>query len=94
MRCDSAAMVANTSELLPDPDTPVNTVIRRFGISTEMFFRLFSRAPATRITSWLSARSAGRTPGCETVEMATPPFTTPAGCQRGYRLSRTSTAVR
>ena len=30
-RCDSAAIVPNTSELLPEPETPVNTVSRRFG---------------------------------------------------------------
>ncbi len=51
MRCDSAAIVPNTSELLPDPDTPVNTVSRRFGISRLMSLRLFSRAPCTRISS-------------------------------------------
>jgi hypothetical protein len=32
IRCDSAAIVPNTSELLPEPETPVNTVSRRFGI--------------------------------------------------------------
>src|SRR5437016_11779666 len=59
-RCDSAAMVLNTSELLPEPETPVNTVSRRFGISTLMSLRLFTRAPCTRIRSWLSATcSAG-----------------------------------
>ena len=30
-RRDSAAIVSNTSELLPDPETPVNTVRRRLG---------------------------------------------------------------
>ncbi|HWX87023.1 MAG TPA: hypothetical protein VNX67_02500 [Solirubrobacteraceae bacterium] len=50
-RCDSAAIVSNTSELLPDPETPVKTVSRRFGISTLTSLRLFSRAPCTRITS-------------------------------------------
>ena len=50
-------MVLNTSELLPDPETPVNTVSRRFGIRTLMSRRLFSRAPWTRIQSWLSATS-------------------------------------
>ena len=55
MRCDSAAIVPKTSELLPEPDTPVNTVSLRFGSSTLMFLRLFSRAPCTRIRSWLSA---------------------------------------
>src|SRR4030081_3349798 len=53
-------MVQNTSELLPEPETPVNTVSRRFGISTLTSLRLFSRAPCTRIKSWLSATcSAG-----------------------------------
>ncbi len=54
-RCDSFAIVANTRDDLPDPLTPVKTVSRRFGISTLMFFRLFSRAPTTRITSCESA---------------------------------------
>src|SRR5690606_10304524 len=48
-------MVSNTSELLPEPDTPVNTVRRRLGSSTLTSFRLFSRAPCTRIRSWRSA---------------------------------------
>ncbi len=54
-RCDSAAIVPNTSELLPEPETPVNTVSRRFGISMLTSLRLFTRAPCTRIRSWLSA---------------------------------------
>src|ERR1700738_4950667 len=53
-------MVLNTSELLPEPETPVNTVSRRFGISTLTSLRLFTRAPCTRIRSWRSATcSAG-----------------------------------
>jgi hypothetical protein len=36
-------MVSNTSELLPEPETQVNTVGRRFGISTMTSFRLVSR---------------------------------------------------
>src|SRR4051812_32898576 len=53
-------MVPNTSELLPEPEMPVNTVSRRFGISTLMSLRLFTRAPCTRIRSWRSATcSAG-----------------------------------
>jgi hypothetical protein len=47
--------VSNTSELLPEPETPVNTVRRRFGISMLRSLRLFTRAPCTRIRSWLSA---------------------------------------
>src|SRR3954471_2525610 len=54
-RCGSAAIVANTSELLPEPETPVNTVSRRLGSSMLTSLRLFSRAPRTRIRSWLSA---------------------------------------
>src|SRR6478672_5089051 len=53
-------MVPNTSELLPEPDTPVNAVSRRFGISTLTSFRLFTRAPVTRIMSWLSATCSSR----------------------------------
>src|SRR4051794_6191196 len=54
-RWDSAAIVPNTSELLPEPETPVNTVSRRFGISMLTSLRLLTRAPCTRIRSWLSA---------------------------------------
>src|SRR5262245_7211307 len=53
-RCDSAAIVPNTSELLPDPETPVNTVSRRFGMSRSTLRRLFSRAPRT----WIEPQSA------------------------------------
>src|ERR1700730_16817315 len=59
-RCDSAAMVSKTRELLPEPETPVNTVRRRLGRSTEMSLRLLTRAPWTRIRSWVAAaRTAG-----------------------------------
>src|SRR5664279_192092 len=59
-RCDSAAIVPNTRELLPEPETPVNTVSRRLGSSTLTSLRLLTRAPCTRVRSWLSARcSAG-----------------------------------
>ena len=44
-RCDSAAMVSNTNELFPEPETPVNTMSRRFGSSRLTSLRLFSRAP-------------------------------------------------
>ncbi len=54
-RCDSAATVEKTSDDLPDPETPVNTVSRRFGIATLMSLRLSSRAPSTRIHSWASS---------------------------------------
>jgi len=67
-RCDSAAIVSNTRELLPEPETPVNTVSRRFGISTLTSLRLFSRAPCTRIRSWLSATCGAG--GCVPLVMA------------------------
>src|SRR5699024_5753137 len=51
----SAAMVWNTKELLPEPETPVKTLRRRLGISTSMPRRLFSRAPWTWMTSCESA---------------------------------------
>src|SRR5262245_41525059 len=54
IRWDSAAIVPNTSELLPEPDTPVNTVSSRFGMSRSTFRRLFSRAPRT----WIEPQSA------------------------------------
>ena len=54
----SLATKPNTSELLPEPDTPVNTVSRRFGSSMLTSLRLFTRAPCTRIMSWLSAACA------------------------------------
>src|SRR4051794_18740206 len=54
-RWDSAAIVSNTSELLPEPETPVNTVSRRLGSSMLTSLRLFTRAPCTRISAWPSA---------------------------------------
>src|SRR3954451_16783851 len=57
-RWDSAAIVPKTSELLPEPETPVNTVSRRLGISRLTSLRLFTRAPCTRIRSWRWARGA------------------------------------
>ena len=50
-RCDSAAIVPNTSEDLPDPETPVKTVRARLGMSSETSRRLFSRAPRTSMWS-------------------------------------------
>ena len=37
----SAKSVSNASEDLPEPDTPVTTVSLSWGISREMFLRLF-----------------------------------------------------
>src|SRR6188474_2754673 len=38
-------MVSKTSDDLPDPETPVTTVSSLCGMSTETFFRLWTRAP-------------------------------------------------
>src|SRR6266567_2482745 len=45
-------MVSNARELLPEPDTPLTTVSLPCGISQEMFFRLWVRAPRITIASF------------------------------------------
>ena len=44
-RCASVAIVSNTIEDFPEPETPVKMVILRFGMRRETSLRLFSRAP-------------------------------------------------
>src|SRR5262252_9274982 len=44
-------MVSNARDDLPDPLTPLTTVIALCGISTVTFFRLWTRAPRTRSVS-------------------------------------------
>src|SRR3712207_273279 len=67
---------------------PVNTVSRRLGISTLMSLRLFTRAPCTRITSWLSATcSAGDCVSVLVVMLIVPPSVRP-GRLRGLRRRR------
>src|SRR5260370_6005263 len=44
-------MVSNASEDFPEPLTPVTTVMALCGISTLIFFRLWTRAPRTRMDS-------------------------------------------
>src|SRR5262245_43346201 len=44
-RWASLAIVSNTIDDLPDPETPVKIVILRLGMRKETFFKLFSRAP-------------------------------------------------
>src|SRR5712691_11905374 len=44
-------MVSKASEDLPEPLTPVTTVMALCGISTLMFLRLWTRAPRTRMDS-------------------------------------------
>src|SRR5205085_12069761 len=48
-------MVSKASEDLPEPLTPVTTVIWFIGIENEMFLRLLTRAPRTSIASWVMA---------------------------------------
>src|SRR5512141_948296 len=53
----SANSVSNASEDFPDPDTPVMTVSRSCGISSERFLRLFCRAPSMRRAGGWDIRS-------------------------------------
>src|SRR5438874_7165823 len=67
---------------------PVNTVSRRFGISTLMSLRLFTRAPCTRIKSWLSATcSAGDCVSLLVAMLIVSPSVR-RGCLRGLRRRR------
>ncbi|MEJ0032871.1 MAG: hypothetical protein WDO15_22015 [Bacteroidota bacterium] len=50
-RCASVAMVSNTMEDFPEPETPVKIVILRLGMSSDMSLRLFSRAPRIAMNS-------------------------------------------
>src|SRR5579862_2142379 len=53
-------MVSKASELFPEPDTPLTTVSLEWGISQEIFFRLWVRAP--RITIALFAEITEKAP--------------------------------
>src|ERR1700686_1289914 len=44
-------MVSKAREDLPDPETPVTTVMALWGTSKSMFLRLWTRAPRTTIFS-------------------------------------------
>src|SRR6267378_3837923 len=46
-------MVSKASEDLPEPLTPVTTVMALCGTSTLIFFRLWTRAPRIEMVSWL-----------------------------------------
>jgi hypothetical protein len=46
--CPSAKSVSKAKEDLPEPDTPVITVTRSWGIATDTALRLFCRAPSIR----------------------------------------------
>src|SRR5438309_3617419 len=45
-------MVSKASEDLPEPETPVTTVRRSCGISSDTFFKLWTRAPLMRMESF------------------------------------------
>src|SRR5699024_9788325 len=99
MRRDSAAMVAKTSELLPDPETPVNTVSRRFGRSMLISRRLFSRAPRTRIRSCESAGWGARVSssvGVVTSNHTPPPASTTPGkpCEMDFMAKELDSLTR
>src|SRR5262245_48123337 len=53
-------MVSNTSDDLPEPLTPVNTVILCLGMSSETSLRLCSRAPRTSMNRRSPMRSSWR----------------------------------
>src|SRR5215831_1646115 len=53
-------MVSNANDDLPEPLTPVTTVMALCGMSTETFFRLWTRAPWTRKMS-----GSGRNPSVD-----------------------------
>ncbi len=42
-------MVSKASDDFPDPDTPVTTVNWLWGMESEMFLRLWTRAPRIRM---------------------------------------------
>ena len=50
-RWDSAAIVSNTIDDLPEPETPVKIVIFRLGMRKETLFKLFSLAPEIRMNA-------------------------------------------
>jgi hypothetical protein len=58
-RCDSAAMVAKTRELLPEHETPVKTVSRALGDLHSHVLQVVLAAPCTRTRSCESAACNG-----------------------------------
>ena len=54
--------MSKASEDLPDPLTPVTTVIWLIGIENEMFLRLLTRAPRTSMAELVMAWKTLRRP--------------------------------
>lgn len=65
-------MVSNASEDFPDPETPLITVSSPWGISQEMFFRLWVRAPRITIASFdeVNGKTPERDRACVPVALA------------------------
>lgn len=55
-RWASVWTVSNTSDDLPDPDTPTKATRASRGMSSETSFRLWTRAPLIRIDSGIATR--------------------------------------
>src|SRR5712692_2503411 len=55
--CPSAKTVSKAREDFPEPETPVMTVTRSWGMAREMFFRLFCLAPSIRSQRGCAIRS-------------------------------------
>src|SRR2546426_7455665 len=55
--CPSAKTVSKAREDLPEPETPVMTVTRSWGMARETFFRLFCLAPSIRSQRGCAIRS-------------------------------------
>src|SRR6202030_801951 len=53
-------MVSNARLDLPEPETPVTTVMALWGISKLMFLRLWTRAPVTTMAESSGAQAAAR----------------------------------
>src|SRR6266852_8987911 len=55
--CPSAKTVSKAREDFPEPETPVMTVTRSWGMARETFFRLFCLAPSIRSQRGCAIRS-------------------------------------
>jgi hypothetical protein len=82
--------VSNASELFPDPDTPLTTVSLPCGISQEMFFRLWVRAPRITIASFDELK--GKTPAVKNCSGATQTPQRGSGRNRPFFIIKRTTA--
>src|SRR3972149_3418086 len=63
-------MVSKAREDLPEPEAPGTAVMAPWGMSKSMFFRLWTRAPRTRMASWVSGSGRGASLGSARDEAA------------------------